>query len=208
MPDSVQTLPLPFLRRLPWVLAVLAVVTTVYLGSNYFPVATPRLLPRTFIDEAIGWHAWTIWPYWLLLVLAPAFILSISDARQLAGTLRAYLAAMALNALVWMVWPTQAVRQALPEGLDPATEAAWRLLYFLDGHNNCFPSGHITAPIIAVAGYCAQHPNARRWAWPCAIALFPSVVSTGQHYTWDILGGAATAAIALWWVGSDLRQRH
>jgi len=196
---------LPFPRRLGWVLAVLAVVTTVYLGSNHFPVGEPRPLPLTGIDRALGWHAWTIWPYWLLLVLAPAFILAISERRILLATLRAYAVAMSINALVWMAWPTCLPRHALPTGLDPATDAAWHLLHFLDGSNNCFPSGHITAPVIAVAGYCAQHPHARRWAWPLAVLLFPSVITTGQHYAWDILGGAATALLALAWVRKDLR---
>ena len=199
---------LSFPQRLGWVLALLAVVTTVYLGSNHFPMATPRPLPLTAVDEALGWHAWTIWPYWLLLVLAPALILAISERRVLLATLRAYAAAMSLNALVWMAWPTCLARRVLPADLDPATDAAWRLLHFLDGNNNCFPSGHITAPVIAVAGYCAQHPHARRWAWPATLLLFPSVVTTGQHYAWDIVGGAATAAVALWWVRHDLRAHR
>ncbi|QSX78326.1 phosphatase PAP2 family protein [Agrilutibacter solisilvae] len=202
VPTAPRYLPLP--HRLGWVLALLALVTTVYLGSNYFPMAAPRALPRTAVDLALGWRAWTIWPYWLLLVLAPVFIVSISDRRILLATLRAYAASMALNAAIWMIWPTHAVRQTLPSDLDPATDAAWRLLYFLDGSNNCFPSGHITAPIVAVAGFCAQHPRARRWAWPAVVVLFPSVVSTGQHYTWDVLGGAATALLALAWVRDQL----
>jgi hypothetical protein len=197
---------LAFAHRLGWVLLLLGVVTTVYLGSNHFPVATPRALPRSAVDVAIGWHAWSIWPYWLLLVLPPAFILGIGHRRILLATLRAYAMAMALNAVAWMTWPTYAVRHPLPADLAPATDAAWRLLYFLDGSNNCFPSGHITAPVVAVAGYCAQHPAARRWAWPLVLLLFPSVVSTGQHYAWDVLGGATTAAFALWWVRADLRR--
>jgi hypothetical protein len=183
----------------------MAVVTSVYLGSNHFPMAEPRALPLTAVDEVLGWHAWTIWPYWLLLVLAPAFILAISDRRILLATMRAYAAAMTLDAVVWMAWPTSLARRALPADMAPATDAAWRLLHVLDASNNCFPSGHITAPVIAVAGYCAQHAHARRWAWPLVLLLFPSVVTTGQHYAWDVLGGAATALLALWWVRQDLR---
>lgn len=200
----------PAARRLPVPMrvlcasAVIAVVTLVYMASNHFPLRVATPLPYNTVDRMIGVHAWAIWPYWLLLVIAPAFILATTDRRIFLATLRAYAISMTANALVWLAWPTRLARDHLPEAGDGATGAAWRLLHFLDSDINCFPSAHITAPIVAVAGYCAQHPSARRWAWPFAIMLMPSVVATGQHYTWDILGGAATAAIGLWFVRRDL----
>ncbi len=197
---------LPVSTRLLGASALLTVVTLVYLASNHFPLRAPQPLPFNFVDRLIGWHAWAIWPYWLLLVIAPAFILAISDRRIFFATLRAYAMAMAINAAVWVLWPTSLARDGVPVDAGDATAASWRLLHFLDSNINCFPSAHITAPIIAVAGYCAQHPQARRWAWPFAIALMPSVVATGQHYSWDILGGAITAALALWIVRRDLRR--
>lgn len=196
---------LPATTRLLSASALITVVTLVYLASNHFPLRSPQPLSFNVVDRAIGWHAWAIWPYWLLLVIAPPFILAISERRIFFATLRAYAIAMAINAAIWVVWPTSLARHGAPADLGGATGAAWRLLHFLDSNINCFPSAHITAPIIAVAGYCAQHPRARRWAWPFAIALMPSVVATGQHYSWDILGGAITAAFALWWVRRDLR---
>lgn len=208
-PHDVSTLAsatqrLPATTRLLSASALITVVTLVYLASNHFPLRTPQPLPFTAIDRVIGWHAWAIWPYWLLLVIAPAFILAISDRRIFFATLRAYAVGMAANAAVWLLWPTRLVRNGVPTGLHDATDSAWRLLHWLDSNINCFPSAHITAPIVAVTGYCAQHPQARRWAWPFAIALMPSVVATGQHYAWDILGGAVTAALGLWLVRRDL----
>ena len=139
-----------------------------------------------------------------------ALLAALPDAEareviaQNEATLRAYAVGMAANAAVWLLWPTRLVRNGVPTGLHDATDSAWRLLHWLDSNINCFPSAHITAPIVAVTGYCAQHPQARRWAWPFAIALMPSVVATGQHYAWDILGGAVTAALGLWLVRRDL----
>lgn len=200
---AAQRLPTP--TRVLCASAVITVVTLVYLASNHFPLRSATPLPPNIVDRAIGVHAWAIWPYWLLLVIAPIFILATTDRRIFLATLRAYAIAMTANALVWLAWPTRLARDHLPHVAQSATGAAWRLLHQLDNDINCFPSAHITAPIIAVAGFCAQHPRARGWAWPFAIALMPSVIATGQHYSWDILGGAMTAALGLWFVRHDLR---
>lgn len=54
-------------RRLqPGPLAITAIVTlntSVYLTINANPRGMPRLLPTIWPDDAIGVHAWTIWPY-------------------------------------------------------------------------------------------------------------------------------------------------
>ena len=195
---------LPASSRMLLASAVIGMVTLVYLVTVHLPLRVPRPMTPTAVDRVIGWHAWAIWPYWLLLVIAPAFILAISDRRIFLATLRAYAWSMAANAAIWVLWPTSLARREVPIDLHGATAAAWRLLHFLDGSGNCFPSAHITAPVVAVAGYCAQHPRARAWAWPLAIPLFPTVVATGQHYAWDIVGGAGTAAIGLWIARRDL----
>lgn len=201
---TAQRLPIP--TRVLFASVVISVVTLVYLASNHFPLRTPTPLPPNLVDRVIGVHAWAIWPYWLLLVIAPIFILATTDRRIFLATLRAYAISMTANALVWLAWPTRLARDHLPHAAEGATGAAWRLLHTLDNDINCFPSAHITAPIVAVAGFCAQHPRARRWAWPFAIALMPSVIATGQHYSWDILGGAMTAALGLLLVRGELRR--
>lgn len=188
----------PFRTRLVLVLALTAINSALYLCSNAWPLRAPARLPVNAIDAALGWHAWTIWPYWLLLLLGPAMALCLRERRFIDATVRAYVVALAMNFAIWSAWPTRvAATRLLPDGIDPITSAAWRLLYALDGPNNCFPSGHVTIPLVIGAGFCAQYPRARYWAWPLLLVLLPSVVTTGQHYSWDVLGGAATAAIGL-----------
>ena len=199
----------PLRRRAGLVLALAALNSVLYLLSNAYPLRTPIALPVTSLDAYIGWHAWTIWPYWLLLALGPVLALGLRERRILMATLRAYALAMSLNVAAWLAWPTFIGRRALPDTLDPLTDAAWRLLHALDGPNNCFPSGHVTIPLVIAAGYCAQHPRAWRWVWPLLLVLLPSVVSTGQHYAWDVAGGAATAALGLLLARRNLsRQPH
>lgn len=187
----------PLTTRALLVTALGLVNATLYMGSNAFPLRVPVVLQRNALDLALGWHAWTIWPYWLLLGLAPVMVLQIRDARILRSTLRAYAVALLANLAIWLSWPTQLARGVLPDALDPATHFAWRLLYALDAPNNCFPSGHVTIPLVIASGFCAQYPQARPWPFVAIAVLLPSVVTTGQHSSWDILGGVATALLAL-----------
>ena len=199
---------LPLRTRVLVVFSLSALMTVLYLASNAHPLRPPVLLPRNAVDIALGWHAWTIWPYWALLLLGPALALAVRERRLIVAAVQAYAIAMGLNLMVWLAWPTQLPRQALPVGLDPLTEGAWRLLYALDAPTNCFPSGHITIPLVMGAAFCAQYPHAHRWLWLLLAALIPSVVTTGQHYSWDVLGGAATAGIGLLLAGHELRRAN
>lgn len=205
MPVASESLPLR--TRALLVSTLTAINSALYLLSNAHPMGTPVALPLSGIDVAIGWHPWMIWPYWLLLALAPAMALGLRDRRIMLATLRAYAVALGMNLTVWLLWPTRIVQRMLPDTLDPFTAGAWRLLYALDGENNCFPSGHITIPLVVAAGFCTQYPRAGVWVWPMLLVLLPSVVGTGQHYAWDVLGGAATAALGLWLGGRGLFRR-
>lgn len=200
-PDEV-----PLGRRAVLVLAVVVVNTAVYLAINAHPVRTPQPLALTWLDAAVGWHAWAIWPYWLLLLVAPALALGIRSRQRLWATLRAHVIALSTNAVIWLAWPTTLPRAPLPIDLDTATSAAWRLLYALDAATNCFPSGHVTLPVVAAIGFCGERPSAAGWVWPALVVLTPSVIATGQHYAWDIAGGAATALFG-WWVSRRMAAR-
>jgi hypothetical protein len=198
--------PVPFRIRLYAVTSMVTVNTLVYLLINAHPTREPMLLATTWLDDALGRHAWTIWPYWLLLVINPFLAMAIRERHVLLATLRAYLAAMSLNVIVWLAWPTHILRNALPDGLDPLTRGAWHLLYALDEPNTCFPSGHITIPCVVMAGFLAQYPQARRWIWIVAL-LFPTIVTTGQHYAVDLFAGMLTALVGIVLAGRPLLER-
>ncbi|WP_187770805.1 phosphatase PAP2 family protein [Cognatilysobacter lacus] len=193
--------------RMALVAAMAAANGAIYLAINLHPLSTPRILPAGAIEAALGRHAWTIWPYWLLLLLAPMLAVGISERRVLVATLRSYAIALGLNVAIWLAWPTRLPRQAWPDAHDPATADAWHLLLALDRDTNCFPSGHVTIPIVIAAGFCVQHPGLRRWVAVLIAVLLPSVVTTGQHYAVDIVGGAATACAGLAFGARELWPR-
>ncbi len=199
--------PVAFRIRLGAVAAMVTVNTLVYLAINAHPTRSPSLLPMTWLDEALGRHAWTIWPYWLLLAINPFLAVAIREQRILLATLRAYVVAMGLNIAVWLAWPTHILRDAIPDGVGAVTRGAWQLLYALDEPNTCFPSGHITIPCVVMAGFLAQYPGARRWIWMVAL-LFPTIVTTGQHYAIDLFAGMATAFAGIALAGRPLLERR
>jgi membrane-associated phospholipid phosphatase len=179
---------------------VVAVAVTlnsaIYLAINAVTAPCARIAQRSALDAALGWHAWTIWPYALLLLIAPCMALAIDDRRLFLATVRAYLAALAMNVALWLAVPTRLPRPPLPGG-DGATAAAWRLLYAVDGPSNCFPSGHVTLPLVIAAGFALRFPRNGSLAFVAIAVLAPSVVTTGQHVAVDVLGGAATAFLGL-----------
>ncbi|MDR2871350.1 MAG: phosphatase PAP2 family protein [Xanthomonadaceae bacterium] len=186
----------PFVYRLALVITLTTLNSLGYLIINTFPTRQPRVLPLTPVDHWLGWHAWSIWPYWFMLLLGPLLALSIRQRYLLWATVRAYALALGINMTIWLLWPTCILRHPLPVDAGTATLGAWRLLYALDQPNACFPSGHITIPFVIAAGVMVQYPAARRWLW-LWLLLIPSVVTTGQHYAWDIVGGLITASISL-----------
>ncbi|WP_133499541.1 phosphatase PAP2 family protein [Cognatilysobacter terrigena] len=188
---------LTFGRRAGVVALAVAVNSAIYLAINHRQPSGATVIEPSALDMALGRHAWTIWPYWLLLLLAPAFALAISERRVFVATMRAYVVALMLNVALWLSVPTRLPRVPLPDGLDAATSSAWRLLLALDAPGNCFPSGHVTLPIVIATGFTTQYPRYARAAWLSIAVLLPSVVTTGQHVVADVIGGLATALFGL-----------
>jgi hypothetical protein len=76
-------------------------------------------------------------------------------------------------------------------------DAWYRWLTTIDTPANCFPSGHITAPVIGCWALAQERP---RWRWPIRLAVIPfvlTILTTKQHYVWDLFGGLATAIIGI-----------
>ncbi|AXK71458.1 hypothetical protein DWG18_03565 [Lysobacter sp. TY2-98] len=189
--------PLLFRFRAGIVAVAVVLNAAIYLAINDRQPPDATVVTPSALDLALGVHAWTIWPYWMLLLLAPALALTISDRRIFATTMRAYVVALTLNIVLWLGIPTRLPRAPLPDALDPLTSTAWHVLLAVDAPGNCFPSGHVTLPLVIAAGFATQHRRFAFAAWFAIALLMPSVITTGQHVTLDVVGGAATALLGL-----------
>ncbi len=192
-------------RRLLIFLPIFAVLYTVYLWTNHVHLFQPILLPLTALDRAIPFYVWTVWPY-LLLAYCLLGSLFLSDVRLFRQAVWALVSGYSVNLIVFVLLPTALPRLPVASG-DGWSLAAYRSLCALDSPANCFPSGHITASAIAFWFLAQQYP---RWRPALAVVfalLACTILTTKQHYAWDLPGGLATAAFGIGVAGLLERRR-
>jgi hypothetical protein len=198
-PNLHDTLP----KRIALIAVLFAVNSLAFMYLNENPFREPSFLPLIFIDEAIPFLPWTVWPY--VLMLTSNVILPFLLRRDLLfrAVLIAYFAAMSLNLMIWAGFPTAFPRPDLPLG-DSMSESFYRWMVSFDSGTNCFPSGHVTIPTVLIWGLTVQWKKYRWWLWGALGVSAMTILTTKQHYFWDLLGGLATAgvgiAIALMWL--------
>lgn len=168
---------------------------TIYQATNRYHLFTPTLLPITPLDEAIPFWTWTVVPYFMLIggMYLPALV---RDNYLFKRSLVALTVAVLINYTIFALWPTIIARPPLPDG-TAFYDAWYRWLTTIDTPANCFPSGHITAPVIGCWALAQENP---RWRWPIRLVLIPfllTILTTKQHYVWDLFGGLTTAVIGI-----------
>lgn len=168
---------------------------SIYQITNRYHLFPPQTLPVTALDRAIPFWPWTVVPYLMLIggMYLPAFLREEAFFRR---TMRALIIGVLINYTIFALWPTTMVRPPAPAG--PAFYEAWyRWLMVIDTAANCFPSAHITAPAIGCWALARENP---RYRWLIALIFVPfalTILTTKQHYVWDLFGGLATAAIGI-----------
>jgi hypothetical protein len=187
--------PLVAWRNLRVVVPVAVVQASAYLLLNHLPLSAPCLLPLTAIDEMVPFLAWTVWPYLLLLSLMLWLPLLLRDRGVFREALLAYALAVPPTFLTFLVWPTTYPRPPAPAD-DGLTGGALRLLGTIDSPGCCCPSGHVVVPLVLVWGvWRDRHP----WRVPLlllVLLLVPTVLTTKQHYLWDVAAAFAVAGLA------------
>lgn len=188
-------------RRVVIILVLVTVNMSIYLVLNHHPVRAPRLLPMTAVDRLLPFLPWTIWPYLLLLLADAVLPMLIRRDQTFRRMLQAFGVTVVLNITGWVLLPVTYPRPPLPVG-DGWTLWGYRTLVGIDTPLNCFPSGHISVPAVLCWAVAQDRPA---WRWPLwgAFALLaPSILTTKQHYAWDLVGGMAIA-----WMGIAVVRR-
>jgi hypothetical protein len=185
----------------PWkrnILAILALTVILYSGyqlSNRFHITAPQYLPLSALDQAIPFLLWTVWPYFLLVLLA--FLpLGIRDTAIFWRAMIAYTVAITINISIWLLFPTVYARPQMPDG-SSFTRFAYHWLCSIDTPANCLPSGHITSPAIGCWALSAAAPKYRTRIWTAFLLLSVTILTTKQHYVVDLPAGLLTAFIGI-----------
>lgn len=187
--------PISLRERLSLLLPVGLVTLAVYSVLNQAPVFTPRLLPLTAVDRAVPFWVWTIWPYISLNLsnaAIPFFIRGRRDFRQAVLTL---CLVMGVSAVFWLLWPTTYPRPEAP--VDPSASAwLYNTLMQMDAPTSCFPSAHIAGPAAQLIFLTRERPKLKGLLWGIYAVVALTVLTTKQHYLWDILGSLLLVAAA------------
>jgi len=191
-PASAPSLVEKFLIVAPFML----VNSAVYLYLNHNPTSPPRELPMLWVDEHLPFLVWTVWPYTFLMVLNVALPFLIETRALLYRALRAYVIGISLNIVVWIAYPTTYPRPPLPRG-EGISQIWYLTLMSADNPTNCLPSGHVTIPAVMVWALSRQWPERAPAMWLGFLLLTVTILTTKQHYLWDLPAGLATAAIGV-----------
>jgi membrane-associated phospholipid phosphatase len=179
------------------VLPIAVVQSVVYLAINRFPQTEPRAMPRIWIDDATPFWTWTLWAYYGFIVGQIVMAILVRDRTIFRQAILAYAIAMVSTLLIHLLWPTHIVR---PDPSPDGTFHTWayRLLLECDTPNSCFPSAHVCGPVVIFWAYWRDG----RWlgGWLLFIVLpvvTLSILTTKQHYFWDLLGGWGLGLLAV-----------
>lgn len=183
----------------PWVLlAVVGLLAGVLYGcAAHLPLMTPVVIPEGAIDRRIPFVPEAAWAYATYALLLPVLVLTARRLRHFERVFTAGAAAALVNAVIYVVWPTQ---------LESRTEAPHGTLLWLiqqvDTTLCALPSGHVSLPTAITAATAltsleGPRTDARRWRaltaifLPWTFVLAVSTLLTKQHFAIDVVAGAS-----------------
>ncbi len=207
-------LPLPKTEAQKWWAgaAAIAVCAALYTGASLL-TRERAVLIATFDWEA----AIPFWPQsvWIYLIQYPLLLIAFSACRDRARCGRFLYAAVivqALAALIYLLYPIQVPRPAMPltselnSELEALTFALASAVRSVDSPVNCFPSLHVSSCLLCV--WLIAHERTR---FVCCFATvsalcIASTLTFKQHYFIDLPAGAVLAASG-WWMARRLCER-
>jgi len=163
-----------------------------YFTLNRFPFQTYHdVLKVPFLDD-LPLIPWTTVVYNSVFILAALGIGLLPDERAVKRYFVSVMIAYSLNYVFFALYPTQIIRDPLPES-GSMWLWALQLTRDADGPYTCFPSLHLTNCTLVVIGH--WHTRYGRWFlfWTLAIAV--STLTTDQHLFLDLPAGAVVAGL-------------
>ena len=165
-----------------------------YLNAN--PLLTPTLLPMTAVDEATPFWVWTVWPYVFLLLCNLALQFSVRRRENYLEMCVSFGWLVLFMVGCWALWPTTYIRPPAPVAQGLTAELYLGLIR-VDTPLNCFPSAHVASPFTMLYFLCRERPRLAPYLWGAFAVLSTSILTTKQHYLWDLVGALVFAGLAL-----------
>ncbi len=163
---------------------------------NHATLAAAGTLPLTRVDHVIPFWPWTVWPYLALITSEAILPLLIRRGDVMARLALAYCLATPINFLTFYLLPIRYERPDAPTG-PGVSNALYRLLIEVDTASCCFPSAHIVGPAIVLWSLWCDRQRHGIWLLLGFVLGAASILTTKQHYLWDLLAGLILAAVCL-----------
>lgn len=190
---------------------VLAIVAAVlYLTSNHFHLFPPRLLPMSWVDNAVPFIPQTVWIYTTEYLLFLVVYVVCKDIVNLNRYAYAFLAQQTLAVLIFVFWPTTYPRDQfpLPEDLDPLTHLVFSSLRATDTPANCCPSLHVSSVYLSSFMFLKEQRGKFPFFFLWASAIAVTTLTTKQHYLVDVATGFIMAVLCYWVFDSLVSYRQ
>ena len=197
--------------KILYLLTALSVLILLYYGANWATPFKTVELPVTFIDRNISFHIVFVYIYISFYLMFLISIIGNQKANSLKCA-RSIIINTLIASFIFFFFPTR-----MPSAIYSSEEHTYyflsKMLHSLDVKSNCFPSLHI-ANAFTAAFYLGLKRKLflRSIIWIWFILICWSVISIGQHYFYDIIGGIILALIGLyliWFRGISYgRQPH
>ena len=181
-----------FTRNASVVVPLAVLQTLIYAWFNHRLTPAAHTLPLTAVDRWLPFLPWTVWPY-LGLATAALLPLFIRQSWVFRQVLIAFALAMGTTFLCFAIFPTIYVRPEY-EGQAGWTATAYAWLIACDSPLCCFPSGHIILPALGCWGVWRDGRRGAVWLALGVTLCSLSILTTKQHYVWDLLGALVVVA--------------
>ncbi len=182
-------------NKIPIAILWVIVAAVIYGFTNRYPVFEPKMLPMSWVDDAVPFIPWTVWIYWSnYLIFAVAYLVA-RDLSMLARYFYASIAMQLITCTIFFFWPTTFPRDLFPltSDIDSVTYTVFSSLRLQDTPNNCFPSQHVASVLLTSCIFLHEQRRKFWFFFLWAVAICVTTVTTKQHYAADIWGGAIVA---------------
>lgn len=185
-----------WLLRNPWAgLLILGLVSGVmYEIASRLPYRTPYDIGPTWLDEHVPYLWWSVPFYMTYYFVLPTFAWLNQHTPAFVPLWRRALAYIVCNLAITIIIPTR----VHPWALEQQTDMWARLVVSYDTPLAAIPSAHVGLP--CCLWLCSRKLGGNKpmifGIWTGVFAL--TILTTKQHYAWDLLAGLALAWVIAW----------
>jgi membrane-associated phospholipid phosphatase len=173
------------------------IVTILYYAAFYFTPFKPIELPITFIDRNIGFHKVFAYIYISFFIMLLISIISVEKSNSYRCAISIVINAL-IASFIFFFFPTS-MPHIYYSDEEHTSYFLSKFILAVDINYNCFPSIHISNALTASYFLALNRRLFLKciiWFWFLLITW--SVISTKQHYFYDILGGIILSMISLY----------